>query len=117
MSIGHAILQIEGLETKSTAPLTPVYHYEAKRKLKTPVIKLEQFVLPRIIVVGEFLHISTNLLDTNLADTLPVNEIGPQWWIMHSFPPPPPLFNFFVVYFEPKIFLKIKYISYSLFTL
>jgi len=25
-----------------------------------------------------------------LSDTLPVNGIGPQWWIMHSSPFPPP---------------------------
>ena len=38
----------------------------------------------------------------------------------YAFIPPSSLLNFFVgvaVYFEPKIFLKIKYISYSLFTL
>ena len=38
----------------------------------------------------------------------------------YAFIPPSPLLNFFVrvaVYFEPKIFLKIKYISYFLFML
>ena len=27
---------------------------------------------------------------TEKADPLPVNEIGPHWWITHSFPLPPP---------------------------
>ena len=45
---------------------------------------------------------------TEKADTLPVNGIGPQWWITHSSPPPPSIISLSELPFtlSPRSFLK-----------